>query len=506
MAANDAPDADDLRAQANALAADAQAHRLASRFRAAYDTSQRAAQLYQMVGDVAGEAASLALVAHAASNLGRNEEAVEAGLLSVELAAVLPRTQQALSHNYLGIAYYWSHSFERAAEALDRAAELAAQSDTPAAAFQPRLNRVWAEMVRCAHHRVHRPQEPLSLAPLQLAWERAQVQLDSGGVEALVPGVQTTARIMWQLVSSLVACWSRREDEAASLLAHACVLLAGSGSVNWLVVLRSWVEAEIAWARADWSTAEASLRHMVEHANRFEHDQLACLGELLGSEVARAQGRPADALAALHALRERERRIRVDSLESRAQVVSWQIAMRRSELQRRRLELTSRQFERLSFEDPLTGLANRRGFERHLAALLQEPLPPQAPLCLALIDVDRFKQVNDLHSHQVGDRVLCRLAEILRSHTRGRDLPARLAGDELVLVLAETELGAAQLAAERIIGEVAREPWDVLSPGLSVTVSVGVARAEAGDSVEALLHRSDVAMYRAKQSRRSESG
>ncbi len=163
-----------------------------------------------------------------------------------------------------------------------------------------------------------------------------------------------------------------------------------------------------------------------------------------------------------------------------------------------RLESDSRLFEKLAMEDALTGLANRRALEGRL----QEWLPLAAgapPLCLALVDVDRFKQVNDRHSHHIGDEVLKSVAAIFRHNLRDGDFAARLAGDEFVIAMPSTTLAQAEDVRARLHAAVMRHPWAALSAGLQVSLSIGLAQAQPGESVEAALTRSDPAMYSSKR-------
>jgi len=123
------------------------------------------------------------------------------------------------------------------------------------------------------------------------------------------------------------------------------------------------------------------------------------------------------------------------------------------------------------------------------------------PPCVALIDVDKFKQINDHFSHQVGDEVLRRIAQILRLHVREDDMAARLAGDEFVIVFKNLEPAVARRVCERIALAVHTFDWSSIAAGLQAGISVGVATAEPGDTVESLTHRSDAAMYRHKRER-----
>ncbi|SDU19695.1 PleD family two-component system response regulator [Stappia sp. ES.058] len=157
--------------------------------------------------------------------------------------------------------------------------------------------------------------------------------------------------------------------------------------------------------------------------------------------------------------------------------------------------------------DPLTGLRNRHYLKSHLARLVRQAGETELPLSVLMIDIDRFKSINDTHGHDAGDAVLKEVAGRLRANVRGLDMACRLGGEEFVILMPETTLSAAEKVAERLRDVVAGAPfalpegegWD-----LPVTVSVGVAtHAKAGDSGEKLIKRADRALYRAKEEGRN---
>ncbi|HMM51174.1 MAG TPA: GGDEF domain-containing protein [Burkholderiaceae bacterium] len=297
------------------------------------------------------------------------------------------------------------------------------------------------------------------------------------------------------------ACW---RGDFAGAREHARRISPGSHGGQqpaWLDALATWASCEWALVQGDWPAAEASVRRMIEVALLAEHEQVARTGYMLASGILDAQGRSREALDALRLLAQRDIAIRRESLEHHERVAKWQLELRDSSIRMRRLEARSRRLERLSLEDPLTGLPNRRHFERELASLLRPGQQLAEPLSIALIDVDRFKEINDLHSHVLGDRVLKALADLIGAQVRQGDLPARLGGDEFVVLFRRAGVGVAAAACERLKAAVSRYPWHELVPGMAVTVSIGLAESVAGDTIESLLRRSDDDMYRAKASR-----
>jgi diguanylate cyclase (GGDEF)-like protein len=177
--------------------------------------------------------------------------------------------------------------------------------------------------------------------------------------------------------------------------------------------------------------------------------------------------------------------------------LAWREFQTRAELER--AQERSRQLletlERLSREDGLTGLANRRCWDEQLEREVERARRGDRPLSVLLCDVDHFKQINDHHGHAEGDAVLRRVGERIASRVRTGDVVARLGGDELGVCCPDTDLDEAVALALQLRAVV-------LDPGGSVTVSIGVAALEATDaSPEPLLDRADRALYRAKMTR-----
>jgi two-component system cell cycle response regulator len=156
--------------------------------------------------------------------------------------------------------------------------------------------------------------------------------------------------------------------------------------------------------------------------------------------------------------------------------------------------------------DQLTGLHNRRYLDSRLSMLFDESALKARALSLLVLDVDRFKVVNDSWGHDAGDEVLREFADRIRACTRGIDLVARMGGEEIVVVLPDTALDAARAVAERIREKVEGEPFQIQrgERAIAITVSIGVASRRAGDAgpIE-MMKRADEAVYRAKAAGRN---
>ena len=149
--------------------------------------------------------------------------------------------------------------------------------------------------------------------------------------------------------------------------------------------------------------------------------------------------------------------------------------------------------------DFLTGVGNRRALDRKLEAYAGERRP-HLESSLLLLDLDHFKQVNDLHGHAAGDQVLVRLCELMRNHTRSSDQIFRYGGEEFAIIATGAGLSAASRLAEGLRAAVAAEP---LIEGHPITVSIGVAGMVKSDKPADWLMRADKMLYAAKQAGRN---
>ena len=163
-----------------------------------------------------------------------------------------------------------------------------------------------------------------------------------------------------------------------------------------------------------------------------------------------------------------------------------------------------RQFEQAALSDPLTGFRNRRWLDQTLPRIVQRHLHASEPLCVAMMDIDHFKQVNDAHGHAAGDAVLMQVGRLVRANLRPVDFAARIGGEEFALILPQTSLPGAISAVERLREAIANTKFKHDGRALSqVTVSLGLVELEKGVNPGQLLARADVALYAAKQSGRN---
>ncbi|MFC5568659.1 diguanylate cyclase [Lysobacter yangpyeongensis] len=155
--------------------------------------------------------------------------------------------------------------------------------------------------------------------------------------------------------------------------------------------------------------------------------------------------------------------------------------------------------------DALTGLSNRRSADARLEAERTRAQRLGEPLSVLMIDIDRFKAVNDHWGHAQGDRVLVALADVLRDELRGADLAARYGGEEFLVILPDTGIDAALDVAERIRQRIAALHAERQDPALAITASVGLAELAKGEDAATLVARADAALYAAKAGGRNRS-
>ncbi|KOS04345.1 GGDEF domain-containing protein, partial [Paenibacillus polymyxa] len=169
------------------------------------------------------------------------------------------------------------------------------------------------------------------------------------------------------------------------------------------------------------------------------------------------------------------------------------------EVKQQELVRINLQLETMASTDPLTGLNNRRYFQDQLLASLASFRESRISFSLLIIDIDRFKSINDTYGHPVGDLVLTNLAELLQSMSRDRDIVARYGGEEFVIILPDNDQEEAIRTAERYRSTTASMDWGEYA----ITVSIGVATVKQEDTEQTIVHQADLALYASKDGGRN---
>jgi len=159
-----------------------------------------------------------------------------------------------------------------------------------------------------------------------------------------------------------------------------------------------------------------------------------------------------------------------------------------------------------SLIDALTGIANRKAFDRKLEEVYADSEAQGSPFCLVISDIDHFKKFNDNFGHLVGDKVLRYVASTIKSCVKGKDTAARFGGEEFVLILPDTELENASVVADQIRRAVSTRELKDKRTNMDygrITISLGVAQFQPGEDAMEILNQADAALYQAKENGRN---
>src|SRR5262249_2697050 len=177
-----------------------------------------------------------------------------------------------------------------------------------------------------------------------------------------------------------------------------------------------------------------------------------------------------------------------------------------SSLEVRTLNARVEEIRKESYIDPLTGLANRRGFDMKLEEAVARRQGSNSSVCVLMGDVDHFRQFNEKWGHSAGDQVLRLVAQAFKAHTQDGDTVARIGGEEFVVILGDTTLERAigvaddicrAVSSKRVVGRTTGETLG------TITVSIGVARFEQGETMNDMIERADACLLAAKQAGRN---
>ena len=188
---------------------------------------------------------------------------------------------------------------------------------------------------------------------------------------------------------------------------------------------------------------------------------------------------------------------KTERLEAQLAISGQEINMLKQDLETARTE---------SRTDPLTGLSNRKAFTSYLEAQAGRALADRKPLCLAFCDIDHFKQFNDTWGHRMGDEVLRLVGQSLEQLSHGVGYPARFGGEEFVIVLPGKTLQSANDICEQIRDYIASRSVRAKNSNKEVgriTLSLGISQLRWNDTIDTLIERADMALYRAKETGRN---
>lgn len=479
--ASQAAAGDDPSVRAEALSVLANCRRLRDEYPEALELALRAAEASREIGHPAAEARARSEVARALLSSGETDEALVESLSALELAEVggdLSAYVTALTA--VGNVYLALQQFDLAIQLCERGAETARLVGDEIA------NAALQDTVACA---------------LMGQAEAARAE----GDEATAARYALAAAERSQAAMVIAREQGHRRNEACALANYAEALGAAGYPARALVLLETWqidlsrdaaytithhldTRGGICLVLGRYDEAVALFSQALDVAESKSAAMMFC--EHL-AEAHERSGNFEGALASYKKFHLLYRQVASEAAQRNARVAAVRMETEQAKALAESERLRADGLLRMSLEDPLTGLANRRRLDEELAAV------PIAQ-AVALVDVDHFKLVNDRFSHQIGDEVLRTLAGLLRAGCRGADLAARYGGEEFAVLLRDLSAAEAFEAAERIRRMVEEFDWGIIAAGLAVTVSIGVALGDPD-----LISTADRRLYEAKNAGRN---
>jgi diguanylate cyclase len=295
-----------------------------------------------------------------------------------------------------------------------------------------------------------------------------------------------------------------RPHAGSPLMPFWFMALAAIGTVMAAIALRSVnLKSPFAGKRADQLSASA----LAKAGARLDHE---------ASKIAALAASSADShesyAESLSAMQDRISTVKTpDQLRAIATLLAAENHRMRLETHgmARKLEASRTQLEALhvsleeaqeqGLRDSLTKVGNRRALDKELEDAVKRAEANAEPLSVVMVDIDRFKSINDKYGHQAGDAVLQSFAEILARFARDRDTVARFGGEEFAIVLPATPSLAASILAERLRSQIEGDSFKIPAAGrLRITASLGVAELRDGETASDLVNRADKLLYQAK--------
>jgi diguanylate cyclase (GGDEF)-like protein len=446
------------------------------------DDAMAALRLFEIAGEFQQAIDAASLGAAHASRLGELSLASELATRSIlDLDSVTDDRLRVEIANRLGIFCYSFLDYDRAVEQFEvslAAAERIADAD-----------KIYRQLHNIAD-------------ALLLAFRQSQLSGPAGGTAQLDRAEMTVRRLLVEGTADMnrrsgshrllaeVLCELGRADEAAGVIDEFRPRTSAITPVAQRAAL-AWVEARCLrlTGRAAQAVTEASRAVTIAETSGDDHELMLAIEERAACEEAAG-----DLTGALRSARKVKALMWAIHQRQTKQLVEETWARVGLERDRRALQARAAEATRSAETDALTGIGNRRLLERFLG---MDALRDSG-VAVIVIDIDRFKTINDTLGHDVGDVVLRRLGQLLRSNTRAGQAAIRYGGDEFVLALPGVKLGAARGFADRLRLCVLGHDWTSVAPGLHVTASFGVACGPAV-SWQAAIAAADTPLYLAKQ-------
>lgn len=484
------------------------AHQYSGRLRESMEAGYRAIELFQAAGLQARQVRALTMQSLTLARTGEAPEALKLLNDAMQVLQALPDPQpidEAVFWNNAGAVHEILGQLAQAKAALERVLALEPEHGDRNLAAVSRAN----------------------LYQLRVQILRAEAPHDEAAA----------MQALQEVVAHAEACAQAQRFHLAAGMAE---FIAGMClELNQVDAARQHIRLGLQWVQAmQGSPLRAALELHMAHAERLAGQMRTAAAHIANALELAAQGNEKDLIARCHLENSRLHeaqshwRAALDchkrytevreawlkaQADSRSQAMSVRLEIERQRVEAELLRLRNAELERYvdrmaseagelkrqALEDPLTGLANRRQFERQVAAMMA--VQAGAPLVVLIADIDHFKHVNDNWSHAIGDEVLRELGALLREHSRPHDVVARFGGEEFVIAFGGgLTLDKAMKVAERLRLTVAAHKWHQVAAGLQVTLSLGLSAWRPGEQIATTLQRADAALYECKRGGRNQ--
>ncbi|WP_172202773.1 diguanylate cyclase [Niveibacterium sp. COAC-50] len=473
------------------------------RLRRARDAAGRAVEAAQEAQDLTTEISALAVQSLASARIGQPVVSLELALLATELAARTPsgpwtlRADIALAH-----AYLWNANIAMARRTLDRIADHADRADTEPALPLP------AELFELSTWIAYRNWIDERAAPQTARPELAgNAQTPSAVLPAstqacVFPGQQETVALLARFHQGLRVIKGEVPVVTDAAGDDALSRHALDGPEALPALLHALTGIERGYHSRNTESIRDHLSAACIAANVLESDALGVLARQAAASALLALNARDLATEVILELAQIEQQRLSRDLGERRLATTTHIEARANAQANRALRAHTLELEKLAYEDSLTGVANKRRFEDRIGEWLAQAYDAAEPFSVALIDLDRFKQINDVFGHEMGDLVLKEVGAVLCANVRERDLAARIGGDEFALLFRGTTDEVGRLVCDRIEAQVRSLDWASIRAGLRVGLSIGVAEAQPADNPKSFLKRADDDMYQRKRARK----
>ncbi|MDD2721921.1 MAG: GGDEF domain-containing protein [Gallionella sp.] len=395
-----------------------------------------------------------------------------------------------------------THSPESAAEMLSKLSELLAQTLESTISAQPEMAHEVA--ILTAQVRSIQNHDQVTTLAKQLRQFWLKVELRGGDKVKIQEGLVRLLRLLVENVGEMVESEEWLHGQIVTL--HAIidnpidrhVIADAERSLRDAIIKQGLLSKSLSDAK---TTLKSLMTTFIDRLGSITESTGDYHQKIEGYSRQIAQSNNLSELnSLLDAIMQDTRIVQADTLRTHEQLVDSRKQVNEAELKIQRLEKELSEVSELVHQDQLTGTLNRRGLDDAFERETKRTERNHSPMCVALLDIDNFKRLNDTLGHQVGDQALIHLSTVIKEALRPTDCVARYGGEEFVILLPDVELTEAASTIERLQRELTKQFFMHENDRILVTFSAGVAQRMSDEPQDEVVGRADKAMYQAKRS------